>query len=56
MLHGDAIAVFVALYLAQREGAAELDFGLRDGLREDLQEVMEEADDGPNGEEPEGER
>jgi hypothetical protein len=56
MLHGDAIAVFVAIYLAKREGAAGLDFGLRDGLQEDLQEAMEEADDGPDGEEVEDER
>jgi hypothetical protein len=56
MLHGDAIAVFVALYLAKREGAAALDFGLRDGLQEDLQEAMEEVDDGPGKEEPEGQR
>jgi hypothetical protein len=56
MLHGDAIAVFVAIYLAKREGAAGLDFGLRDGLEKDLQEAMEGADDGPDGENPGGEQ
>ena len=56
MLHGDAIAVFVAIYLAKREGAAGLDFGLRDGLQEDLQEAMEEADDVSDGEGAEDER
>ncbi|HXV05233.1 MAG TPA: hypothetical protein VFP23_04950, partial [Solirubrobacterales bacterium] len=56
MLHGDAIAVFVALYLAKREGDAELDFGLRDGLQEDLQEAVEEANDEPDGEESESEQ
>jgi hypothetical protein len=49
MLHGEATEVFVALYLAKLDAPAELDFGLRDGLAEELQEAFADEDEAGDG-------
>jgi hypothetical protein len=49
MLRGEATEVFVALYLAKLDAAAELDFGLRDGLAEELQEAFVGKDEAGDG-------